>query len=155
MYLNWISTYYYNTQSPGSASEGLDNKQAWTKQERLKSKTGCHGAHTNREEPRKARVCLYIFLITQLREPGGTSLAVWWLRFCLLESAGGVGSTSGQGTKIPHALQPKSQNIKQKQYCNKFNKNFENSPHQKKKNNFRKKERVWTIGITYPMPFFF
>ena len=27
----------------------------------------------------------------------------------------------------------KTQNIKQKQYCNKFNKNFKDDPHQKKK----------------------
>ena len=26
-----------------------------------------------------------------------------------------------QGAKIPDALQPKKQNLKQKQYCNKFN----------------------------------
>ena len=36
--------------------------------------------------------------------------------------AGGAGSIPGQGAKIPHALQPKNQNIKQKQHCNKFNK---------------------------------
>ena len=39
------------------------------------------------------------------------------------------------GAKIPYALGPKKtkQNIKQKQYCNKFNKNFKNRQHQKKK----------------------
>ena len=37
-------------------------------------------------------------------------------------------------SKIPHASQPKNQNIKRKQYCNKFNKDFKNDPHQKKKN---------------------
>ena len=31
----------------------------------------------------------------------------------------------------PHALGPKSQNIKQKEYCNKFNKDFRSGPHQK------------------------
>ena len=49
-------------------------------------------------------------------------------------SAGGAGSIPGRGAKIPHASQPKNQNIKQKQYCNKFNKDFKNGPHQKKKN---------------------
>ena len=39
-------------------------------------------------------------------------------------SAGGVGSVPGRGDKIPHASQPKNQNIKQKQYCNKFNKDL-------------------------------
>ena len=33
----------------------------------------------------------------------------------------GAGSISGQGTKIPHALWPKNQNVRQKQYCNKSN----------------------------------
>ena len=47
-------------------------------------------------------------------------------------NAGGVGSIPGQGAKIPHALWPKNQNIKQKQYCNKFNKDFKNGPHQNK-----------------------
>ena len=31
---------------------------------------------------------------------------------------------------IPHALWPKNQNIKQKQYCNKFNIDFKNDPQQ-------------------------
>ena len=40
--------------------------------------------------------------------------------------AGGVGSIPGQGVKIPHASWPENQNIKQKQYCNKFDKDFKN-----------------------------
>ena len=48
-------------------------------------------------------------------------------------NAGGVGSIPGWGAKIPHASWPKNQNIKQKQYCNKFNKDLKkNGPHQKK-----------------------
>ena len=39
-------------------------------------------------------------------------------------NAGGAGSIRGWGAKIPHASGPKNQNIKQKQYCNKFNKDF-------------------------------
>ena len=46
-------------------------------------------------------------------------------------NAGGVGSIPGQGAEIPHASGPKNQNIKQKQYCNKLNKDFKNGPHQK------------------------
>ena len=42
-------------------------------------------------------------------------------------SAGGVGSIPGQGAEIPCASWPKNQNIKQKQYCNKFNKDFKKS----------------------------
>ena len=49
-------------------------------------------------------------------------------------TARSVSLISGQGTKIPHASWPKNQNIKQKQYCNKFNEDFKNGPRQKKKN---------------------
>ena len=37
---------------------------------------------------------------------------------------GGASLIPGQGIKIPNASQPKNQNIKQKQYCNKVNKDF-------------------------------
>ena len=40
----------------------------------------------------------------------------------LPSGAGGAGSIPGWGAKIPNALWPKNQNIKQKQYCNKFKK---------------------------------
>ena len=43
--------------------------------------------------------------------------------------AGGAGSIPGWGAKIPHASQPKSQNIKQKQYGNKFNKDLKKMVH--------------------------
>ena len=44
-------------------------------------------------------------------------------------NAGATGSIPGQRAKIPHALRPKHQNIKEKEYCNKFNKGFKNGPH--------------------------
>ena len=44
-------------------------------------------------------------------------------------NAGGEGSIPGQGAKIPHASWPKKQSIKQKKYCNKFNKDFKNGPY--------------------------
>ena len=64
-------------------------------------------------------------------------------------NAGGAGLIPGRGANIPHALGQKTKNIKQKQYCNKinkdfkknikqklycikFNKDFKNGPHQKK-----------------------
>ena len=53
-------------------------------------------------------------------------------------NAEGAGSNPGWGAKIPHASWPKNQNIKQKYYCNKFNKDFKNGPHQKK--NLKKNE---------------
>ena len=49
-------------------------------------------------------------------------------------NAGGVGSTPCWRAKIPHASPPKKkkrEHKQQKQYCNKFNKDFKNGPHQK------------------------
>ena len=48
-------------------------------------------------------------------------------------NAEGSGSIPGWGVRIPDASWPENQNIKQKQYCYKFNKGFKSSPHQKKK----------------------
>ena len=53
----------------------------------------------------------------------------------LPSNAGGVDLIPGWGAKIPHALGPKNQNLKQKQYCSRFKKDFKNGPHQKKKKN--------------------
>ena len=60
----------------------------------------------------------------------GTSLVVQWLGLCL-PMQGGAGFIPGWETEIPHAGGPKKQNIKQKQYCNKFHKDLKNGPHQK------------------------
>ena len=46
-------------------------------------------------------------------------------------NAGGAGSIPGWGAKIPQALWSQNQNVTQKQYCNKFNTDFKNGPHQK------------------------
>ena len=43
-------------------------------------------------------------------------------------NAGSMSRIPGWGAKIPHTSWLKNQNIKQKQYCNKFNKDFKNSP---------------------------
>ena len=51
----------------------------------------------------------------------------------LPSSAGDEVSIPGPGAGIPHGSGPRDQGIKRKQYCNKFNKDFENGPHQKKK----------------------
>ena len=55
----------------------------------------------------------------------GTSLVVQWLRIHL-PMQGVWGLILDRGTKISHASWPKKthQNIKQKQYCNKSNKDF-------------------------------
>ena len=42
--------------------------------------------------------------------------------------AGVVSLIPGQGVKFPHTSWPKNQNIKQKQYCNKLNKDFKIGP---------------------------
>ena len=42
-------------------------------------------------------------------------------------NAGSVGSIPGWEAKTPHTSWPK--NIKQNQYCNKFNEDFKNGPH--------------------------
>ena len=47
--------------------------------------------------------------------------------------AGDSSLIPGQGIKIPHTSLPTNQNIKQKQHCNKFNKDFESDQHLKKK----------------------
>ena len=44
-----------------------------------------------------------------------------------------MGLIPGQGAKIPRALQPKKQNIEQKQCCTKFIKDFKNDAYEKKK----------------------
>ena len=42
----------------------------------------------------------------------------------LPSNADGVGLTPNRGAKIPHSSWPKNQNIRQKHYCNKFNKDL-------------------------------
>ena len=67
-----------------------------------------------------------------LKSTGGTSLAVQWLRFCL-PMQGNASSIPGWGAETLHASCPRKtkQNIKQKQYCNKFKKGFKRGLHQK------------------------
>ena len=74
----------------------------------------------------------FAWRIPWMEEPGGLqsmgSLRVGhdWATSLSLSNAGGVGLIPGWGAKIPHPLWPKNQNIKQKQYYNKFNQDFEN-----------------------------
>ena len=42
-----------------------------------------------------------------------------------------MGLILGWGAKIPHDSGPINQNVKQKPYCDKLNKDFKNGPHQK------------------------
>ena len=70
-----------------------------------------------------------------------TSLVVQWL--------GGVGSIPGQGVKIPHASWPENQNIKQKQYCSKFNTDLKNDPHKKKRKEKKIVAGKWQKGTRH------
>ena len=56
----------------------------------------------------------------------------------LPSNEGDEGSNPGQGTKISEASRPKKQNIKQKQYYNKFKKDFKNHFDLKNKNKNKK-----------------
>ena len=63
-------------------------------------------------------------------------------------NTGGTSSIPDWGTKISDALWSKKQNIKQKKYCNEFNKDFLNGPHKKskkKKNQKTKKQKTKDI----------
>ena len=69
----------------------------------------------------------------------GTSLAVQWLRLRLPMQGVQVQSLDRElRSHMPH--HQKTKNIRQKQYCNKFNKDFKNGPHQKK--NLLKKSEI-------------
>ena len=60
----------------------------------------------------------------------GTSLMVQWLRLDLPKQGAWVQSLVREmRSHMPHGQ--KYQNIKQKQYCNKFNEDFKNGPHKK------------------------
>jgi len=49
----------------------------------------------------------------------------------LPSNAGGAGSIPGQGIKLPHMTHgQKAEHKQQKQYCNKFNKDFKNGSRQ-------------------------
>ena len=44
-------------------------------------------------------------------------------------NAGGADMIPGWGARIPHALWPENQNMRQKQCCSRFNEDFENGPY--------------------------
>ena len=54
-----------------------------------------------------------------------------------------VGLIPGWGAEIPCASGPKNQNIKQKQYCNKFNKDFVKVHLKKKKHKTQFPAALW------------
>ena len=60
-----------------------------------------------------------------------------------------MGSDPGWGAKIPHALGPKNQTIKQEQCCNKVNKDFKNCPYQKHVKKKKKEKKNLGFGAEY------
>ena len=58
-------------------------------------------------------------------------------------NARGEGSISGQGAGIPHGWRPKNQNIKRKQYFNKFNEDFKKLSSK----NLKKKVMSWIFSF--------
>ena len=71
--------------------------------------------------------CFLIYFKKKKKDLEGTSLGGPVVKTSPF-NAGDAGLIPGQGAKIPHASGPKNQNVKQKQYCNKFNKDFKYGP---------------------------
>ena len=102
------------TSGPRLTGRGVNTpKQRLSRQEAPEEGLGGTAAQRGR---RKARVGLGL--------PGGPGVKTSPSR------AGTVGLIPAREAEIPQALQPKSQNTKQKQYCNKFDKDFKKGPHQ-------------------------
>ena len=53
----------------------------------------------------------------------------------------------GMLAKIPHASRPKNQNIKQKQHCNRFNKEFKKKKKVPKKKKCKKAKRLSEVAL--------
>ena len=68
-------------------------------------------------------------------------------------NAGSVDSITGGKAKIPQASGPKNSNSKQKQYCNKFSKDFKNGSHPKKKKKILQKEKVCLLKYLHKHTF--
>ena len=66
----------------------------------------------------------HAMIFQSIKRALGTSLVVQWLRLCFP-----VQSIPDWVARIPHTLWSKNPKVKQKQYCNKFNKDFKNGPH--------------------------
>ena len=66
----------------------------------------------------------HAMIFQSIKRALGTSLVVRWLRLCLPGQ-----SIPDWVARIPHTLWSKNPKVKQKQYCNKFNKDFNNGPH--------------------------
>ena len=65
-------------------------------------------------------------------------------------NAGSVDSIPGWGVTFPHASQPKTQHIKQKQYCNNSIKTLKNGQHQKIFKNKRHHHDLYGASALFP-----
>ena len=103
--------------------------------------------------PREFSPRHFAYTNSLLKNPeSGTFLVVRWsgLR---PSNAAGAGVIPGQGAKILHVSRPKDQNIKQKLCCGKFNKDFADGPHWKKKSlkkNQKALSHLPVLGIEFP-----
>ena len=73
----------------------------------------------------------------------------------LSSNTGSAGLIPGLGAKIHHASWPEKppqhkQHKPQKQYCNKFNKDFKNDPHQNKNLEKKKKNKRLYLALIFP-----
>ena len=59
-------------------------------------------------------------------------------------NAGGAAWNTDRGAKISHTLKPENQNIRQKQCCNKFKKDFKKWSTSKKKKKIFQRERTFS-----------
>ena len=68
-------------------------------------------------------------IVSRIKTMSETSLVVQWLKLCLPMQGVPVQSlVKGLRYHMPHRAE-KKQNIKKRQYCSKFNKDFKNGPH--------------------------
>ena len=72
-----------------------------------------------------------------------TALMVQQLRLCLPKQGVQVPSLVGE-LRSHMTWGQKKQNIKQKQYCNKYNKDFKNGPHPKKEKKKKQQGMGWS-----------
>ena len=92
--------------------------------------------------------CPLFFVKIQSRDfPSGPAVKT------LPSNAKGMGLIPGWGPKIPHALGPKHQNMKQKQYCNTSNKDFLNDPHKKERKKNTQQNKKLNPALTWPLHF--
>ena len=108
--LSLSSSWGYEPEAQGSAS----NIRIW-------QVVGLQGSNDLvHHKDRRSRFLLKYLRWCDLDFPGGPVIKT------LPFSEKGVGSIPGRGAEMSWVLQPKSQNIQQKQYCNKFSRDFEN-----------------------------